>query len=113
MTKTDLPGVADAARPRSSTDPTVNLSAEALAEFRVPPEKDPAQEPIFRFYKYDHLPPDLQTVSKRFHDLADWVIRNAPRNAERTAGLRKILEGKDAIVRAFIPDPKDRKPEGP
>jgi len=59
-------------------------------------------EPIMQFFKYDHLKPELQTVSKPFCELAQWVVKNLPRNAERTVTLRKLMEGKDAAVRASI-----------
>jgi hypothetical protein len=59
-------------------------------------------EPILQFFKYDHLPENLAKISKPFCEMADWVVANLPRNAERTVALRKLLEGKDAAVRAFI-----------
>lgn len=43
-------------------------------------------------------------VSKPFADLAEHVHETLPRSAERTVALRKILEGKDAAVRAAIPE---------
>jgi hypothetical protein len=59
---------------------------------------------IQQFFAYAHLPPHLQDVSSRFGSLADWVIGNLPRNPERTAALRKLLEAKDAAVRAKLAD---------
>lgn len=60
------------------------------------------EETIFQFFKYDHLPEKLQVVSKQFHDLADSIMKTTPRNPERTVALRKLLEAKDAAVRASI-----------
>lgn len=57
---------------------------------------------LMQFFQYDHLPPHLQQVSVEFHELATWVIDNLPRNPERTVSLRKLLEAKDAAVRARI-----------
>ena len=57
-------------------------------------------EHIFQFFKYDHLPPALQKISKPFCDMAEMIIATVPRNPERTVALRKLLEAKDATVRA-------------
>jgi hypothetical protein len=58
-------------------------------------------EHILQFFKYTHLPPHLQDVSKPFCDLAHHVVATLPRNPERTVALRKLLEAKDAAVRAL------------
>jgi len=55
-----------------------------------------------KFFAFDHLPEHLQGVSRPFHATANWVVQNLPRNAERTVALRKLLEGKDAAVRAAL-----------
>lgn len=65
---------------------------------------DQPVEPILKFFKYDHLPPHLQPFSKAFSDLAEKMIADLPRNAERSAGLRKLLEAKDCFVRAALPE---------
>lgn len=59
-------------------------------------------EPIMQFFAYDHLRADLQAVSKPFGELAEQIVNNLPRNPERTVALRKLLEAKDAAVRAKI-----------
>jgi hypothetical protein len=59
-------------------------------------------EHIAQFFMYDHLPPNLAAVSKPFADTAEWIIATLPRNPERTVALRKLLEAKDAAVRAAI-----------
>ena len=59
-------------------------------------------EHILQFFKYDHLPTDLAHISKPFCDLAQQMIDTLPRNPERTAGLRKLLEAKDCAVRASL-----------
>ncbi len=55
-----------------------------------------------QFFAYAHLPPHLQEISKPFGDLAHQIVDTLPANAERTAGLRKLLEAKDCIVRAKL-----------
>lgn len=59
------------------------------------------QEHIEQFFAFAHLPPHLQEVSKPFSELAQ-VILTLPRNPERTVALRKLLEAKDAAVRAKL-----------
>lgn len=59
-------------------------------------------EPIIQFFAFDHLPPVLQSVSKPFCLLAEGIVSTLPRNPERTVALRKLLEAKDAAVRALL-----------
>ena len=56
---------------------------------------------LIQFFAYDHLPPHLQEVSKPFGELAN-VLMGLARNPERTVALRKLLESKDAAVRAKL-----------
>lgn len=62
-----------------------------------------AQDHILRYFHYAHLPAALQARSKPFCDLARQMIDTTPRNPERTVALRKLLESKDAAVRAGLP----------
>jgi len=59
------------------------------------------REHILQFFAYSHLPVHLQSVSQPFASLADAVML-LPRNPERTVALRKLLEAKDAAVRAAL-----------
>lgn len=85
-------------------------AAEALATAKTwkptsPTSKEPCNMPvehIEQFFAYEHLPPHLQEVSKPFGDLARSIIATLPRNPERTVALRKLLESKDAAVRAKL-----------
>lgn len=58
-------------------------------------------EYILQFFKFEHLPPHLQEVSKPFAEQAERIMA-LPRNPERTVALRKLLESKDAAVRARL-----------
>jgi hypothetical protein len=71
------------------------------------------KEHILQFFAYTHLPGHLQAVSKPFCDLARTIVGDdmpagtptqfpLPRNPERTVALRKLLEAKDAAVRALL-----------
>jgi hypothetical protein len=59
-------------------------------------------EPMLQFFEYAHLPPHLGEVSVRFWNLAHEIVATLPRNPERTVALRKLLESKDAAVRAVL-----------
>jgi hypothetical protein len=61
-----------------------------------------------QFFAYEHLPLELQAVSKPFCETAQWVEQTLPRNAERSVALRKLLEAKDAAVRARIAAPAEK-----
>lgn len=67
-------------------------------------EDEIARDHILRFFHYSHLPPHLQARSKPFCQLARQLVDDVPRNPERTVALRKLLEAKDAAVRAGLPD---------
>lgn len=75
------------------------------AESRRSTTVEQTPEPMMQFFGYAHLPPHLQNVSKRFHDIASELVETLPRNPERTAALRKLLEAKDCAVRAVIYKP--------
>lgn len=59
-------------------------------------------EHILQYFAFAHLPPHLQAYSRPFAELANQIIANIPRNPERTVALRKLLESKDAAVRAAL-----------
>ena len=63
---------------------------------------EPTTDPIMQYFAYAHLPEHLQAVSKPFGELAQHIVTTLPRNPERTVALRKLLEGKDAAVRALL-----------
>lgn len=62
---------------------------------------------VLQFFKFEHLPEHLQGASKPFSYLAH-QIADASSNPETTVALRKLLEAKDAAVRALLV-PKEAK----
>ena len=65
---------------------------------------DPARpNPIMQYFEYLHLPVPLQLVSGPLCDLAQRMNAELPDCAEKSAGLRKLLEAKDCFVRAALP----------
>ena len=58
--------------------------------------------PLIKYFHYSHLPEHLQGVSKPFFNLAYDIDNSCPDGAEKDAGLRKLLEAKDCIVRSSM-----------
>lgn len=65
-----------------------------------------AVEKMLQWFEFSHLPSTLQEISRPFSVLAHEITDNIPPSAERTVALRKLLESKDAAVRASLP-PKE------
>lgn len=63
--------------------------------------------PIMKYFEYKHLPEKLRGVSARFWELAQSLDAGLPDCAEKSAGLRKLLEAKDCMVRAALEEKKE------
>ena len=57
---------------------------------------------ILQYFTYEHLPKHLQEVSKPLCELAIMMDESLPDGAEKSAGLRKLLEAKDCFVRSLL-----------
>ena len=55
-----------------------------------------------KYFEYNHLPKNLQKISKPFRELACFINYNVPIGKERDMALRKLLEAKDCAVRAAL-----------
>ncbi len=77
---------------------------DAEADARTKLEPRPARERIMRYFKYAHLPIAMQEVSRPFGELAERMHDKLPAGPERSVALRKLLESKDAAVRASLPE---------
>lgn len=55
-----------------------------------------------KYFAYEHLPEKLQEVSKPVAELAKLMEETLPDGAEKSAGMRKLLEAKDCFVRAKL-----------
>jgi hypothetical protein len=55
-----------------------------------------------KYFEFSHLPPHLQEVSKPIGEMAIAMDTTLPDGAEKSAGLRKLLEAKDCFVRARL-----------
>jgi hypothetical protein len=58
--------------------------------------------PIMKYFGYQHLSPSLQEVSRPIGELAEKMDQELPDGAEKSTGLRKLLEAKDCFVRARL-----------
>ena len=91
-------------------DPLVGDAADAARVEHVPPPTAAKPERslpqpighVMQFFKFEHLPAHLREVSQPFGELAAWLVLHCPHNPELTVALRKLLEGRDAAVRAVI-----------
>lgn len=67
--------------------------------------------PILRYFQFEHLPEGvLRNTSETVSWLATQMDEALPDGAEKSAGLRKLLEAKDCFVRAaldIVPKPTD------
>lgn len=57
---------------------------------------------VDKFFTSKHLPDHLQTIAKPIEDLYQFLEANIPDSAEKSAGMRKLLEAKDCFIRASL-----------
>jgi hypothetical protein len=60
------------------------------------------EERMLKWFAVDHLPEHLKAASGRFCDVAHAIVATCEPGPERTVALRKLLEAKDAAVRAVV-----------
>lgn len=78
--------------PKSQTD-TVDITTAII----------PDEHHLLKYFKYAHLPKKLQATSKLFHDVAVQLAESPAADAlQMTHALQKLLEAKDAAVRASL-----------
>jgi len=76
---------------------------QKIPSWCTPPEKvERESSDIMKYFAYEHLPNHLLGLSREVHNLAQTMDNALPDNAEKAAGLRKLLEAKDCFVRARI-----------
>lgn len=77
-----------------------DLGRSTTPAYERPSVPAPRDE-IMEQFEYGHLPEgSMRETSKMFAQVAGIVHSNLPRCEERSVALRKLLEGKDAAVRA-------------
>lgn len=60
------------------------------------------EDRMLKWFAYEHLPGHLQDISQPFCFLAREMCHKIEPGPERTVMLRKLLESKDAAVRAVV-----------
>lgn len=101
--------------PNNAADPR-NYANNPRQPTTAPGSVSPGED-ILQFFAYDHLPDKLKVFSQPFGALAQHLVAVLPANPERSVALRKLLEAKDAAVRASIyrrpalPPPYPPRPE--
>lgn len=65
--------------------------------------RDPKKHAL-RYFEFEHLPEDLKVISSLVYDLAEAMYMDLGSGAEKSAGLRKLLEAKDCFVRQALDD---------
>lgn len=58
-----------------------------------------------KYFAHAHLPPKLQAVARPLGLLAEQLESLLPDGAEKSAGMRKLLEAKDCFVRTALDMP--------
>lgn len=58
--------------------------------------------PIMKFFTFEHLSGKMRDTSQAFCQMAQFVDAHLAPGAEKSVCLRKLLEAKDAAVRAAI-----------
>ena len=68
----------------------------------------PSIPALLKFFDYDRLPPQLQEISKLYHDLAHDLaerlggIEDIGPGAQLNRALQKLLESRDCAVRTAL-----------
>lgn len=86
---------------REETESVEDHTAQGLDNALADEAITPPVKHVLKYFKFKHLPEHLRSASERFAALAIRVARG-PQNPETTVALRKLLEAKDAAVRAVL-----------
>lgn len=49
-----------------------------------------------QFFAFAHFRGYLEDTTRRFHELAEWMVEELPIGGQRSVALQKLLEAKDA-----------------
>lgn len=64
--------------------------------------RHPSVAGVLKHFRFEHLPPHLQAISKPCAELAIAMADLLPENPDLTCGLRDLLTAKDNFVRAKL-----------
>ena len=74
----------------------------APLETQLPRQTASQGSTTIKYFSYEHLPPALQDIAKPIVELAMLMEITLPNGAEKSAGMRKLLEAKDCFVRTKV-----------
>lgn len=77
------------------------VDKELINDVEYDLEELASQEPVLKYFKFRHLRPAQKDVSERFAGVAR-MLMTLPASRERTKALDRLLEAKDAAVRASL-----------
>ena len=60
------------------------------------------EDRMLKWFEWKNLPENLQDVAEPFDNFARWLCEEIQPGPERTVAMRKLLEAKDAAVRATV-----------
>jgi hypothetical protein len=90
-------------RMKQGIEGTSTVGTETERPATVPQSKQAEGNPIMQYFAFGHLPRGpMQDMSRACCGLAVLVDTNVKAGAEKSAGLRKLLEAKDCFVRAVM-----------
>jgi hypothetical protein len=96
------PNMTETSEAHDEAAKTIAAATEMATNSRNDQGSRTPEEPIMKYFAWKHLPVHLQAVSTPFCDLAEHLIRAYAQLASQMA-KSKLLEGKDAAVRAALP----------
>ena len=75
--------------------------SEPLVESPVDPfaERHPGTRHVLKFFDYDRFPEEIKPIGWAFHDLAHGLVAKLPDDPELVAGLRKLMEARNCMIR--------------
>lgn len=73
-----------------------------MSEEDITPEPPAVPHSLMRYFSYEHLTEPMRGTARAFKSMAKHVDDSLPNCSEKTVALRKLLEAKDAAVRASL-----------
>lgn len=87
------------------TDPHFDPNRTDAEGFETDASGRTPKQAALRWFEYEHLRhPEIKEISRHFMALAELMYIELAPGAERSAGLRKLLEAKDCFVRQALAD---------
>lgn len=87
------------------SDPNFDPNRTAAEGFETDASGRTPKQNALRWFEYEHLrDPEIKEISRHFMVLAELMHFSLGSGAEKSAGMRKLLEAKDCFVRQALDD---------